>query len=176
MLLGGVAAAAGHTPWWSRMTDRPSASASCVLAAAALLFALSADLDRFWLLPLRKLRVRVFGHPLPPGSGQRVPAAASVQLLERSLAWQAAAPIVRSALLDSWDDDGWRVLRFTGVHQDVRGARPVTVLFALDRDATLDTTPNPAVRVSVIDDRTEEVVPIDLLRAVGLRTALPLAT
>ncbi len=99
----------------------------------------------------------------PPGSGGRVPVEATVELLEHSLAWQASAPIVRSALLDSWDDEGWRVLRFAGVYEDARGARPVNVLFALDESATRRHAPNPAVRVSVIDDDTEEVVAVDLL-------------
>ena len=162
VLVGGVAAAAADTAWWSRLADRPVASGAFVLAAALLLVALSADLDQVWLLPLRRLRLRLFGSPLP-GPGGRVPVAASVELLEHSLAWQAAAPIVRSALLDSWDDEGWRVLRFTGVYQDARGDRPVNVLFALDREATVDTVASPAVRVSVIDDHTEEVLSVRLL-------------
>jgi hypothetical protein len=99
---------------------------------------------------------------------------ASVELLESSLAWQASAPIVRSALLDHWDDEGWRVLRFAGVHQDERGARPVSVLFALDEEATIDSSPSPAVRVSVIDDDTQEAISLDLLALSGLRTPLPL--
>jgi hypothetical protein len=176
VLLGGVAAAAGDRPWWSQAAARPAASAAFVLAAGALLFAVSADLDRYWLLPLRRARIRVFGNPLAAGAGRRVPVAASVQLLEVSLAWQAASPIVRSALLDHWDDEGWRVLRFSGVYEEEeRGARPVSVLFALDLTASIDTTPSPAVRVSVIDDRTEEVVPLDLLGGAPSRTVLPLA-
>lgn len=176
LTVGGLAAAAAGGAWWSQVRDRPALSAAVVAVAAAALLGLSADLDRLWLLPLRRLRLRVFGNPLA-GSGGRVPVAASVELLEHSLAWQAAAPVVRSALLDHWDDEGWRILRFSGVHeQDGRGARPVSVLFALDLAATVDTAPNPAVRVSVIDDLTEELVPADLLSGVRQRTALPLAT
>jgi hypothetical protein len=175
VLLGGVAAAGADRAWWSQAAQRPLGSILVTAAAAALLFAVSADLDRYWLLPLRRLRIRLFGHPLSSAGAGRVPVEASVQLLENSLAWQAASPIVRSALLDAWDDDGWRVLRFSGVYQEeARGARPVNVLFALDLAASIDTTPTPAVRVSVIDDDTEEIVPVDLLAATGQRTALPL--
>jgi hypothetical protein len=175
VVLGGLAAMAADRTWWSRIDRDPLPSAVVMAVAAAVLLALSSDLDRRWLMPLRKLRLRVFGHPLA-GSGERVPVAASVELLENSLAWQATAPVVRSALLDHWDDEGWRILRFTGVHRDARGARPVNVLFALDLTATIDTAPVPAVRVSVIDDLTQEPVDVDLLSAAGLRRPLPLAT
>jgi hypothetical protein len=172
VLAGGAAAASAGHPWWSQIARRPGWSAPVVLVAAAVLLALSTDLDRVWM-PLRRLRLRVFGTPLTAGSGERVPVEATVELLENSLAWQASAPIVRSALLDSWDDEGWRVLRFAGVYEDDRGARPVNVLFALDRSATVETAPVPAVRVSVIDDRTEEALPMALAGS-DLRVALPL--
>lgn len=175
VVLGGLAAVAADRPWWSRIDGDPLPSAVVVVVAAAVLLGLSSDLDQRWLVPWRKLRLRVFGHPLT-GSGERVPVAASVELLENSLAWQATAPVVRSALLDHWDDEGWRILRFAGVHEDARGARPVNVLFALDLAATIDTAPVPAVRVSVIDDLTQEPVDVDLLlSAVELRPVLPLA-
>jgi hypothetical protein len=80
--------------------------------------------------------------------------AASVELLEQSLAWQTAAHLVRSALLEQWDIDGWRFLRFAGV----AGGRPVTVVFALAADAALGTA-EPAVRVTVVDPDRQEVLP-----------------
>lgn len=174
VVLGGVAAAAADGTWWTRIHHDPGGAAAVVVAAAVLVFAVSADLDRLWLLPLRRLRIRLFGHPLASGPDGQVSVEASVQLLEHSLAWQAASPVVRSALLDHWDDEGWRVLRFAGVVEEpARDARPVNVLFALDRSATIDTSPDPAVRVTVVDDVTEEVVPVDLITAVSRRTALP---
>ncbi|MBU3868799.1 hypothetical protein KN815_33565, partial [Streptomyces sp. 4503] len=135
-----------------------------VLAAAAALTALSADPDRHWRTPLRRLRLRIAGHPLAatgaptavPAAGPTafptaVPVAATVELLERSRAWQSASRVVRSALLDHWDDGGWRILQFAGVHGGGTAARPVLVLFAVDAAASLDTVREPAVRVSVID-------------------------
>jgi hypothetical protein len=175
VLAAGCVSAAADRAWWSQVAARPAGSAVFAVAAAVAVFLVSADLDRYWLLPLRRLRIHLFGHPLRAGdAGGRVPVEASVELLEHSLAWQAASPIVRSALLDHWDDEGWRVLRFAGVYEEeVRGPRPVNVLFALDRAATIDTAPSPAVRVSVIDDRTEEVVPLDLSAAVTAATVAP---
>lgn len=176
VLLGGAAAATATVPWWTEAGRRPGWSAAIAVAALVLLGAVSADLDHVWLLPLRRLRIRLFGNPLAGAPTGPVPVAASVELLEQSVAWQAASPIVRSALLDHWDDEGWRVLRFAGVYeQAARGARPVNVLFALDRGASIDTSPSPAVRVSVIDDDTDELVPVDLMAGMVTRTVLPMA-
>lgn len=174
VVLGGTAAATADAGWWSEISRRPVASLVCAAVASALALVLGSGPDRLWLLPLRKARIRLFGNPLP-AAAERVPVAASVELLERSLAWQAASPIVRSALLDAWDDEGWRVLLFAGVYEDARGAHPARVLFALDRTATIDTAPDPAVRVSVIDDETQEMVPGDVLAPVPRRAPLPLA-
>ena len=64
----------------------------------------------------------------------------------------SAAAVVRSALVEHWDADGWRVLRYTGV----AAGRPVNVLFALDAAASSATVAEPVVRVTVLD---EEAVP-----------------
>ncbi|KUL59860.1 hypothetical protein ADL28_16930 [Streptomyces violaceusniger] len=173
VLAGGVVAALAQQPWWTAAARRPAAALCLVLAAAAVLTALSADPDRRWRMPLRRLRLRIAGHPLAAtgnrlavtgnrlaatghplgatGTPAAVPVAATVELLERSRAWQSASRVVRSALLDHWDDGGWRILQFAGVHGGGTAARPVLVLFAVDAAASLDTVREPAVRVSVID-------------------------
>ncbi|MFI7275650.1 MauE/DoxX family redox-associated membrane protein [Streptomyces sp. NPDC049879] len=161
---GGVLAAASATPWWSAVRARPAAAALVLAGAAALLAFLSAAPGRTWQLPLRRLRVRLFGNPLTGGAGT-VPVAATVELLERSLAWETAAPLVRSGLVEHWDDDGWRILHYTGARHDPACAcdRPVSVLFALPADADLDRPHGTAVRVSVVDEGTDEVLTPDLL-------------
>ncbi|MFJ2344729.1 MauE/DoxX family redox-associated membrane protein [Streptomyces antimycoticus] len=173
VLAGGVVAALAQQPWWTAAARRPAAALCLVLAAAAVLKGLSADPDRRWRMPLRRLRLRIAGHPLAAtgnrlavtgnrlaaaghplgatGTPAAVPVAATVELLERSRAWQSASRVVRSALLDHWDDGGWRILQFAGVHGGGTAARPVLVLFAVDAAASLDTVREPAVRVSVID-------------------------
>ncbi|MFF8991999.1 MauE/DoxX family redox-associated membrane protein [Streptomyces sp. NPDC014983] len=163
VVLGGAAAAGARTAWWTQGARHPLASLAFLVVATAVLAAVSSDLDHLWLVPLRRTRLRIFGHPLVPGRDEEVPVAASVELLERSLAWVAAAPVVRSGLIDHWEADGWRFLQFAGVHDPDGAARPVTVLFAVDPRATKDTTDRPAVRVTLIDDRTDEPVPVDLL-------------
>ncbi|AQA16804.1 hypothetical protein BV401_39400 [Streptomyces malaysiensis subsp. malaysiensis] len=189
VLAGGAAAALARQPWWTAAARHPAAAACLVLAAAVALTALSADPERRWRMPLRRLRLRIAGHPLaatatatataaatavapattqaamppdaagapPPvpltaaGARTAVPVAATVELLERSRAWQSVSRVVRSALMDHWDDGGWRILQFAGVYGGGTAARPVLVLFAVDAAASLDTVREPAVRVSVID-------------------------
>ncbi|MFJ9583823.1 MauE/DoxX family redox-associated membrane protein [Streptomyces acidicola] len=176
VLVGGMAAAVAHGSWWSTVSGRPAGSLGFLAAAAVVLIALSADLDRWWLLPLRRTRLRVFGHPLSvTGTEDRVPVAASVELLENSLAWQAASPVVRSGLLDHWEEDGWRILLFSGVYETAEGARPVSVVFALDATSSRDTPGDPVVRVSFLDADSGDPVGAELLSAVPSRKALPLA-
>ncbi|MFG2115467.1 MauE/DoxX family redox-associated membrane protein [Streptomyces sp. NPDC048718] len=163
VVAGGLAAATAGTAWWSEISGRPVASLIFLLVTAALPAFVSSDLNRLWLVPLRKARIGLFGNPLPSSAGARVPVDATVELLERSLAWQATRPVVRSALLDHWDEEGWRVLRYSGTYPDARGSRPVSVLFALDLTASIDTAPSPAVRVSLVDEESEKILPADAL-------------
>ncbi|MFJ3662742.1 MauE/DoxX family redox-associated membrane protein [Streptomyces sp. NPDC090119] len=175
VLTGGVTAAVARRTWWGAPGDRPVTSAVLLVVGALVLFALSADLDRWWLLPLRRTRLRVFGHPLTGGGGtQRVPVAASVELLENSLAWQTTSPVVRSALLDHWESDGWRILHYSGVHGEGDAARPVAVLFALDASVGRDTPGDPVIRVSYVDADTGAPVAAGEPRATPARRSLRL--
>ncbi|WP_052851258.1 MauE/DoxX family redox-associated membrane protein [Streptomyces avicenniae] len=161
---GGVLAATATVPWWTAVGARPGAAAAVLAATAALLAYLSAAPGRGWRPPLSRLRLRLFGNPLTTG-GTAVPVAATVELLERSLAWETAAPLIRSGLVEHWEADGWRILHYTGARHDAGCAcdRPVSVLFALDADADLDRPRGGAVRVSVVDQETDEVLTADLL-------------
>ncbi|MFJ7254396.1 MauE/DoxX family redox-associated membrane protein [Streptomyces sp. NPDC098085] len=176
VVVGGATAAVAQGTWWSALSERSAGALVFLAGAAAVLVALSADLDRWWLLPLRRTRLRVFGHPLLGTAGRnQVPVAASVELLEDSLAWQAAAPVVRSALLDHWEDGGWRILQYSGVYGDRENARPVAVVFALDATAGRDTGDDPIVRVNYVDAESGETVATDELNAVPSRRGLPMA-
>lgn len=164
VVAGGLAGTAADRPWWTVVAERPVAAGVVVAAAIVVVAALAGDLDERWLLPLRRARLRLLGHPLPEPAGGPVPVAASVELLEQSLAWHAAAPIVRSALLEHWDQDGWRFLRFAGMAD----ARPVTVVFALPSDATAQTA-EPAIRVTMVATERPEVLPGPVLATRSLR-------
>ncbi|MFE7324855.1 MauE/DoxX family redox-associated membrane protein [Streptomyces sp. NPDC057565] len=177
VLIGGATVAVAQDTWWPAVSERTAGALVLLTGTAAVLVALSADLDRWWLLPLRRTRLRVFGHPLlgTAAGNHQVPVAASVELLENSLAWQAAAPVVRSALLDHWEDDGWRILQYSGVYGDGENARPVAVVFALDATAGRDTGDDPVVRVGYVDADSGEAVAVDELGAVPSRKSLPMA-
>jgi hypothetical protein len=150
---GGVAVALARHPWWVTASRHPATAGCCALVAVAGLVLLRAD--RRWRMPWRRLRLRLTGNPLT-GTGAGVPVAATVELLEHSLAWQSTSPLVRSALLDHWDENGWRILQYAGVRAHGGTARPVVVLFALDAGASRDAVREPAVRVSVLDADTGE--------------------
>ncbi|QKV97388.1 hypothetical protein HUT19_03945 [Streptomyces sp. NA02950] len=156
VLAGGVAVTLAEHPWWTTAPHRPAATAGAVLVAVAGAVVLAPDR---WRLLWRRLRLRLTGHPLDGTRAvTRVPVTATVELLEHSLAWQTASALVRSALLDHWDDGGWRILQYAGVHGGGGAARPVVVLFALDAAASRDAVREPAVRVSVLDADTGEAV------------------
>lgn len=153
----GLLVAAVDRQWWATAAASPwlvSAVFACWLAGYA---AVSPELDRYWLLPLRQLRLRLLGHPLASHEGSTSTAAASVELLESSLAWRSTAHLVRSSLVDHWVSDGWCILRYAGRYRADDGTRPATVVFAVPADPPADPQ-ETAIRVSVVDDRTGEVL------------------
>jgi hypothetical protein len=126
-----------HTPVGVRSIARAVLLAALALVATtdlllltvevAVIVSLSAELDAYWLLPLRRLKVRLT-HPL---AGEfHVPVTSTVQQLHKSQAYQAVYPLLRSDLLDTWDEGEWRILTYSA---DRDGDR-VTAVFAVPRD------------------------------------------
>jgi hypothetical protein len=114
-------------PWISAFAGHPFAAAALLLGEAAVVVGLSAELDGYWLLPLRRLRVRL-RHPL---AGERfdIPVASTVQQLHKSVAYQSVYPLLRSDLLDTWDEGEWRILTYSA---DRDGER-ATAVFAVPK-------------------------------------------
>ncbi|MFB9903738.1 MauE/DoxX family redox-associated membrane protein [Allokutzneria oryzae] len=123
-------------------------SALVVLAEVLLFVALSAELDRYWLIPLRRLRIRL-SHPLA-GLPERVPLEAGVEQVERSDAYRAVAALLRSDVRDTWTEGGWRFLSYSARYQD----RAATVVFAVpgERFSPED------VRAALVDEHSEETL------------------
>ncbi|WP_086820424.1 MauE/DoxX family redox-associated membrane protein [Allokutzneria sp. NRRL B-24872] len=119
-----------------------------VLTVLLVFVALSAELDRYWLLPLRRLRVRL-SHPLA-GLPSGVPLAAGVEQVERSGAYRAVAAFLRSDVRETWTEGEWRFLSYSARFQD----RSATVVFAAptDRFAPED------VQAALVDEATEETL------------------
>ncbi|MGW5672326.1 MauE/DoxX family redox-associated membrane protein, partial [Micromonospora sp. NPDC003776] len=133
--------------WPAALGARPLAGAALLLAESVLVVALSPELDRIWLLPLRRLRARLT-HPLRGGSG--LPLLATLQQVQLSDAYRRVAPLLRSDVRDHWDDGDWR---FVG-HAALFRGRPVTAVFA----APLADQDPDTVRVAVVDDSTGQTL------------------
>jgi hypothetical protein len=135
--------------WWSAMVDRPVSAMAVVLLEAAVFVALSAELDRYWLMPLRRLRVRLT-HPLANTGSYEVPLAATEQQLRRSGAYRSVSELLRSDVREHWDDGAWRFVSYTAAY----GGRAATAVFAVP---LLRFEPGD-VRVAVVDEESGETL------------------
>ncbi|MFY1672983.1 MauE/DoxX family redox-associated membrane protein [Plantactinospora sp. WMMB334] len=144
LVLAGLAgAAAGGAHWLPVLLDRPVGAVGVLLAEAAVVVALSPEFDSAWLLPLRRLRVRLTS-PLRGGSG--VPLLASVQQLQLSAAYRQVAALLTSDVREHWLEDPWRMVCYSARYQ----GRPATAVFAVP---AAEVAPE-RVRVAVVDDST----------------------
>ncbi|WP_208297798.1 MauE/DoxX family redox-associated membrane protein [Actinophytocola oryzae] len=116
-------AATASTPW----LERPLATIGLVVVEAALVVALSPELDRRWLIPLRRWRVRR-SHPLATRSVE-VPLESTVQQLTKSEAYRSVVTQLTSDLMDHWDEGEWRILTYSARIP----SGPVTAVFAVPR-------------------------------------------
>jgi len=145
-----VLALLGIGSWASPFGGGQAARAVAVLAAeAALIMSLSAQFDRYWLIPLRRLKVRLT-HPLAAATTDAVPLHATVQTLERSPAFRTVGQSLRSDVVESWDEGEWRLVRYTARYQD----RPASAVFAVPRH---EDAPD-RVKVALLDDADDSVL------------------
>lgn len=146
LVASGSTLAAG-TAWWSAV----GTGTIVVLLVEALVFvALSGELDRYWLRPLRRLKVRLT-HPLGATAGSfDVPLASTMQQLLRSPAYRSVGELLRSDVLDHWDEGEWRLLIYTAVYD----GRQATAVFAVP---LLRYEPD-AVNVAVVDEEQGETL------------------
>lgn len=148
--------------WWGQAAlDHPAAALAVLLGFTLATAALSEELDHRWLLPLRRLRLRL-RHPLRhtmtgagTGAGD-APIASSVQQLLASPAYRTAGGWVSTDLQDSWPEGEWRVLSYGARYGD----RQATAVFAVPR-----THYDPsAVRAALVDETDRTVLwttPVD---------------
>lgn len=113
-----------------------------VVGGVVLIVVLSPELDSRWLFPLRRWRLR-HRHPLA-GRGFEIPLESTVQQLEKSHAYRSVVELLRSDLLDHWDEGDWRLLTYSAR----RESGPATAVFAVPR---LRYDPD-LVRVALVDD------------------------
>jgi hypothetical protein len=144
LLCAAVVAAVPATAWWSSLS--PVGSPVVFAGEIAAIVALSPELDRFWLLPARRLRIRLT-HPLADAPDV-VPLHATVSMLERSDTYRRVASLLTSDVREHWEEDGWRIVCFAARYQ----GRPATAVFAV----SLHDDPD-AIRVSFVDDEDAEL-------------------
>lgn len=105
--------------------DSPLATLGVLVVEVAVVVALSPELDRRWLIPLRRWRVRR-RHPLA-GHTVAVPLESTVQQLWKSAAYRSAVEQLTSDVLDHWDEGDWRLLTYAAR----TASGPVTAVFAV---------------------------------------------
>lgn len=106
----------------------PVSAVAVAVPLVLIMLALSAELDRYWLLPWRSWRLRR-RHPLSASGEFTVPVASTVRQLQHSAAYRSVAGWLRSDLLDTWDEGTWRVLSYSAVRDSER----LTAVFAVPR-------------------------------------------
>ncbi len=145
LLAATVLALTTRQGWW---TVEPALVV--VLAAELAVFvALSGELDLYWLLPLRRLRVRLT-HPLAGTVSDEVPLGASVEQLQSGPAFRAVGAMLRSDVREHWDDGEWRFVSYTASYQ----GRTATAVFSVPK---LKYDPD-AVRVAIVDEERGETL------------------
>jgi hypothetical protein len=144
LLVLSVVAATATGSW----LDRPLATVGVLVVEAAVIVALSAELDNGWLLPLRRWRVRR-RHPLA-NRAVEVPLESTVQQLWKSAAYRSVVEQLTSDLLDHWDEGEWRLLAYAARTQ----SGPSTAVFAVPRMAYEPDT----VRVALVPTEEEILV------------------
>jgi hypothetical protein len=153
LLATAAVAAFASTGWWS------AGAGVLVLVVEAAAFAmLSAELDRYWLLPLRRFRIRL-SHPYAGTASDDTPLAATQRRVLLSPAYRAVDGLLRSDIHDYWDDEEWRFVSYAARYDD----RRATAVFAVPHQ---DSTPE-AIRVAVVDEEGLTLYRPTVLAAVG---------
>jgi hypothetical protein len=138
LLATAALATTASTGWWA------AGPAVLVLVVEAAVFVmLSAELDRYWLLPIRRFRTRL-SHPYAGTASSTAPLVATQRRVLLSPAYRAVDGMLRSDIHDYWDDEDWRYVSYTARYD---GRRATAVFAVPHRDSTPD-----SIRVAVVDE------------------------
>ncbi len=149
LLLAASLLATQATAWWGGgLADRPASGAGLLIVEIAAMIALSPEADRIWLLPLRRARIRM-SHPLSERSFE-MPLESSLQQLQASPAFRQVGALLKSGLLETWDDEDVRMLCYTAEYE----GKTATAVFAVPRSHYRPED----VRVALVDETTESTL------------------
>jgi hypothetical protein len=137
----------GDVWWGGGLASRP-VTAVLLVAEVAALVALSPEADGIWLLPLRRLRIRM-RHPLADRDFE-MPLESSLQQLLVSPAYRQVSALLKSGLRETWDEEDVRVLCYTAEYDGT----VATAVFAVP---LRHYTPEE-VRVALVDESTESTL------------------
>ncbi len=141
--------ASGH--WIGAFGSDPVGSAAVLAVEAALLLALSPDLDLKRRRLTGKLRALIWPHPLAQSAAE-APLAIAVAQLHQSEIFQANEWLLRSDIQDAWKADDWFILSYAGRLGHGLDSEPVSVVFAVPSHHAPDT-----VRMSIVDQHGADV-------------------
>jgi hypothetical protein len=134
--------------WWGGgLAGRPVITVLLVAEVAALV-ALSPEGDGLWLLPLRRLRIRM-RHPLADRSFE-MPLESSLQQLLVSPVYRQVSTLLKSGLRETWDEEDMRVLCYTAEYDGTIA----TAVFAVP----LRHYSPEDIRVALVDESTESTL------------------
>ncbi|HEX2418257.1 MAG TPA: MauE/DoxX family redox-associated membrane protein [Micromonosporaceae bacterium] len=146
LIMAGYAYGFADSWWPESISGNPLGGIVLILAEAALLLGLSSEVDRYWLVPIRKLRVRL-SHPLA-GRSEHVPIEHTINQLQLSEPYRMLGASISSDVQDSWDEGEWRIVCYR-IRQD--HGQPATAVFAVP----LRRYDPDAVRVAVVDESSD---------------------
>jgi hypothetical protein len=152
MLIGSLLAVMSPVSWPSALKQHPAAGVALLLAEAATIVVFSPEFDRYWLLPLRRLRARL-SHPLATPKAFDVPLESTVDQLHNSSAWRDLARSVTSDVREHWDEADWRVLVYSARY----AGQAASVVFAVPR---LRYNPE-SVRAAIVDSEGSTLATIE---------------
>jgi hypothetical protein len=149
LLLAAAVLGTQATRWWGGgLSQRPAAAVTLLLCEVAAMVALSPEADRAWLLPLRRLRIRL-RHPLADRSFD-MPLESSLHQLHHSSAYRQVGALLKSGLRETWDADDVRMLCYTAEYE----GQAATAVFAVPRQHYRP----EQIRVALVDESTESTL------------------
>ena len=146
MLVTSAVAVAAPGYWAGAFADRPVVAGAALVGWFAVAVGLSAELDGLWLTPLRRLRVRL-RHPLR-GVVDGTPLVSTLDRVYRSEAYRSVVAVLRSDVLESWDEGEWRIVTFAARSGDERA----TAVFAVPA------AEDAPIRVVLVPETAEQAV------------------
>lgn len=147
LLLAAALLGTRATGWWGGGIGHAPA-AGLLIVEAALMIGFSPEADGVWLMPLRRMRIRM-KHPLAERSFD-MPLESSLQQLHASPAYRQVGALIKSGLLETWDEDDVRMLTYTADYEGTTA----TAVFAVPKRHYRPED----IRVALVDESTESTL------------------